>query len=88
MQRRARGKAADLVDSPVGGNLDSPGSEFGASHVGKLRVISGLIREFGLFLKEDRTWWLAPILVVLGALGAFTVFVQGSALAPLIYALF
>ena len=56
--------------------------------MGKMRVISGLVREFGLFLKEDRTWWLAPILVVLGALGAFTVFVQGSALAPLIYALF
>ena len=34
--------------------------------------------------------WLARhgLLVVLGALGAFTVFVQGSALAPLIYALF
>ena len=43
-----------------------------------MRVISGLVREFGMFLKEDRTWWLAPILVVLGALGAFTVFVQGS----------
>ena len=55
--------------------------------MGKMRVISGLVREFGMFLKEDRTWWLAPILVVLGALGAFTVFVQGSALAPLIYAL-
>ena len=53
-----------------------------------MRVISGLVREFRMFLKEDRTWWLAPILVVLAALGAFTVFVQGSALAPLIYALF
>ena len=56
--------------------------------MGKLRVVGGLVREFGLFLKEDRTWWLAPILVVLLGLGAFTVFVQGSALAPLIYALF
>lgn len=54
----------------------------------KFRVIGGLLREFGLFLKEDRTWWLAPILVALAGLGAFTVFVQGSALAPLIYALF
>ena len=40
------------------------------------------------FLRRHPAWWLAPILVVLGALGAFTVFVQGSALAPLIYALF
>jgi hypothetical protein len=53
-----------------------------------LSVIGGLVREFRMFLKEDRTWWLAPILVVLGALGVFTVFVQGSALAPFIYALF
>lgn len=41
-----------------------------------------------MFLKEDRTWWLIPIFIALGGLGAFIVFVQGSALAPFIYALF
>ncbi|MBI3784959.1 MAG: hypothetical protein HY270_16320 [Deltaproteobacteria bacterium] len=56
--------------------------------MGKLKIVGGLVREFGLFLKEDRTWWLAPILLVLGGLGIFIVFVQGSALAPFIYALF
>jgi hypothetical protein len=40
------------------------------------------------FCKEDRTWWLAPIFAVLLGLGAFIIFVQGSALAPFIYALF
>ena len=56
--------------------------------MGRLRVVSGLFREFVLFLKEDRTWWLAPIFAALLGLGAFVVFTQGSALAPFIYALF
>ena len=56
--------------------------------MGRFRAAGGLIREFRLFLKEDRTWWLAPIFIVLGTLGAFIIFVQGSALAPFIYALF
>ena len=56
--------------------------------MGRFRLVGGLFREFALFLKEDRTWWLAPILIVLVSLGAFIIFVQGSALAPFIYALF
>jgi hypothetical protein len=56
--------------------------------MGRFRIIGGLVREFSMFLKEDRTWWLAPILVLLVALGAFVIFAQGSALAPFIYALF
>jgi len=56
--------------------------------MGRFRTAGGLFREFALFLKEDRTWWLAPILFVLVTIGAFVIFVQGSALAPFIYALF
>ena len=56
--------------------------------MGRFRMVGGLFREFALFLKEDRTWWLAPILVALLGLGAFIIFAQGSALAPFIYALF
>jgi hypothetical protein len=56
--------------------------------MGRFRVVGGLFREFGMFLKEDRTWWLAPILMLLVGLGAFVIFAQGSALAPFIYALF
>ena len=56
--------------------------------MGRLKNAGGLVREFRLFLKEDRTWWLAPLLVVMVGLGVFIVFVQGSALAPFIYALF
>lgn len=56
--------------------------------MGRLGVVGGLIREFRMFLREDRTWWLAPIFVVLVALSALVIFAQGSALAPFIYALF
>jgi len=56
--------------------------------MGRFQVVLGLAREFVLFMKEDRTWWLAPILIALVGLGSFVVFTQGSALAPFIYALF
>jgi hypothetical protein len=56
--------------------------------MGRFRAVGALVREFGLFLKEDRTWWLAPILIALVVLGSLIIFVQGSALAPFIYALF
>lgn len=47
-----------------------------------------LVREFWLFLKVRKKWWLAPIMVVLGFVGLLIVFAQGSALAPFIYTLF
>jgi hypothetical protein len=47
-----------------------------------------LVREFWLFLKVRKKWWLAPIVIVLGLVGALIVFTQGSALAPFIYTLF
>lgn len=56
--------------------------------MGRSRIVGGLVREFVLFLRHDRTWWLAPVLVALVGLSAFIIFVQGSALAPFIYALF
>jgi len=47
-----------------------------------------LAREFWLFLRVRKKWWLAPIVIVLGLVGALIVFTQGSALAPFIYTLF
>ena len=49
---------------------------------------SRIIGEFFLFLRENRKWWLWPIVVMLMLLGALIVLTQGSALAPFIYALF
>ena len=40
------------------------------------------------FLRARKKLWLLPIVIVLLILGGFIVFVQGSALAPFIYAVF
>ena len=52
--------------------------------MGKARVLL----EFWQFLKEQKKFWLLPIIVVLGLLGILLVFSQSSAMAPFIYTLF
>jgi hypothetical protein len=47
-----------------------------------------IFKEFLLFLKVRKKWWLAPIVIFLILLGVLIIFTQGSALAPFIYALF
>lgn len=44
--------------------------------------------EFMLFLKEEKKWWLAPIVIVLVLLGGILAFAEGSAIAPFIYTIF
>jgi hypothetical protein len=50
----------------------------------KARVLS----EFWLFLKQEKKYWLVPIVVVFVLFGLLIVFSQSSALAPFIYTLF
>jgi len=47
-----------------------------------------ILAEFWDFLKVRKKFWLAPIILILMALGALIVFTEGSALAPFIYTLF
>jgi len=47
-----------------------------------------IIKEFWLFLKVRKKWWLAPIVIFLLLLGALIIFTEGSAVAPFIYTLF
>jgi hypothetical protein len=47
-----------------------------------------LVAEFLLFLKEEKKWWLAPMVIVLLAIAGLFIFVEGSAVAPFIYTLF
>ena len=47
-----------------------------------------LLKEFWLFLKVRKKWWLLPIIIVMLLLGTLLVFAQGSALAPFIYTIF
>jgi Family of unknown function (DUF5989) len=45
-------------------------------------------RELISFIWKGKTWWLTPIVVILIMLTFLVVFLETSALAPFIYALF
>jgi len=47
-----------------------------------------LIKEFFLFIKQEKKWWLVPLISVLLLVGALIVFAGSSPLAPFIYPLF
>ena len=47
-----------------------------------------LLKEFWLFLRVRKKWWLLPIIIVMILVGTLLVFAQGSALAPFIYTIF
>ncbi len=47
----------------------------------------GIITEFYDFLKDNKKWWLLPILILLGIFGLL-IALSGSAAAPFIYTLF
>jgi len=44
--------------------------------------------EFWQFLKEEKKYWLMPIVIVFLLFGLLIVFSQSSAVAPFIYTLF
>jgi hypothetical protein len=50
----------------------------------KGRVLS----EFVQFLKQEKKYWLVPIVIVFVLFGLLIVFSQSSAVAPFIYTLF
>ena len=47
----------------------------------------GLLAEFWLFIREEKKWWLTPIVLVLLLAGA-AIFLSGTGAAPFIYTLF
>ncbi len=46
------------------------------------------IKEFYLFLKIRKKYWLLPIIIVLFLFGGLIILTQGSAVAPFIYTIF
>jgi hypothetical protein len=48
---------------------------------------TNLLSEFWLFLRENKKWWLLPMIVVLLMMGAL-VMLSGTAMAPFIYTIF
>ena len=47
----------------------------------------GFFAEFWLFLRQNKKWWLTPIILTLLVVGVLVV-LGGSAAAPFIYTLF
>jgi hypothetical protein len=50
----------------------------------KLYVVS----ELWQFMRENKKFWLAPIVITLALVGVLLVLAKGSAIAPFIYTLF
>ncbi|WP_318543671.1 DUF5989 family protein [Marixanthotalea marina] len=46
------------------------------------------IKEFFMFLKERKKWWLVPLIIIFVIFGVLIFLTSGSALAPFIYTLF
>jgi hypothetical protein len=50
----------------------------------RLYVISELFQ----FMRENKKYWMAPIVITLALVGVLLVLAKGSAIAPFIYTLF
>lgn len=59
-------------------------SEF--ERLGEEKELS-IVSEFVLFIKENKAWWMIPILLVLGLVGVLVV-LSSTGAAPFIYTLF
>jgi hypothetical protein len=46
------------------------------------------LKEFWIFLKVRKKYWLFPIFIILVLLGSLIVLSQGTAVAPFIYTIF
>lgn len=44
-----------------------------------------LMRDYVQFLREEKKWWLVPLLLILLFLGLLAAAGSGSALSPLLY---
>jgi drug/metabolite transporter superfamily protein YnfA len=47
-----------------------------------------VVGELWEFMKENKKYWLAPIVITLVVFGVLLVLAKGSAIAPFIYTLF
>ena len=47
-----------------------------------------LLKDLWGYMRENKKYWLAPIIIIMVLLGGLIVFAQGSAVAPFIYTIF
>lgn len=52
--------------------------------MGRARVLN----ELGQFLREEKKYWIAPIVIIFALFGLLIAFSQSSVVAPFIYTLF
>lgn len=48
----------------------------------------GIVAEYLAFLRQNKRWWMVPVVILILLLGALLTVTQGSPLAPLIYTIF
>lgn len=65
---------------------DEPKNEF--EQAGEQQPERGLVAEFWDFLKENKKFWLIPLVLALLLLGALLILGANPATAPFIYTLF
>ncbi len=70
----------------VPANHDAPAATSEFEQLGDDQQMS-LVAEFWLFIKEEKKWWLTPIILVLLGVGALVALTSTGA-APFIYTLF
>jgi hypothetical protein len=46
------------------------------------------VKQVWLYMKENKKWWLLPLILIIFSFGLLLVFAQSSAIAPFIYTLF
>jgi uncharacterized protein DUF5989 len=46
------------------------------------------IKEFFLFIRQRKKYWMIPILIMMVIFGSLIVLTKGSAVAPFVYTLF
>ena len=63
-----------------------PGSTRKASSMRRFNYSYRILRDFARFARENRVYWLVPLVVVLGMLSLLIVAIH--ALAPFVYTLF
>lgn len=47
-----------------------------------------LLYEFWLFFRQNKKYWLLPMIFTLVVIGGLLIFAQSSAIAPFIYSIF
>ncbi len=47
-----------------------------------------ILKEFFQFIREEKKWWLTPIILILVLMIVFITLVESSAIMPFIYAIF